>query len=54
MKKIVKSIVCLAILGTVIALAVYFIFILPGQALTPPSNGCVYHHTIFGDWWDCS
>jgi hypothetical protein len=54
MKQFVKFIVCLTVLGTVIALAAYFLFILPGQALIPPSNGCVYHHTIFGDWLDCT
>lgn len=54
MKQFVKFIVCLAILGTVIALAAYFLVILPGQAPIPPSNGCVYHHTIFGDWLYCS
>lgn len=54
LKQFVKFIACLAVLGTVIALAAFFLFILPGQALTAPSNACVYHHTIFGDWLDCS
>jgi hypothetical protein len=53
-KKLVKFIVCLTILGTVIALAVYFIVVLPTQALIPPTNGCTYHHTIFGDWLTCT
>lgn len=52
--RLVLFMVCLAILGTVIAFAVYFLVVQPGQVLTPPSNGCVYHHTIFGDWLDCS
>jgi hypothetical protein len=54
MKNLVKFIICLAILATVIALAAYFLVILPGQALTPPTNGCTYHHTIFGDWLTCT
>jgi hypothetical protein len=54
MKKFVKFIVCLAVLGTVIALAAYFLFILPGQVLTPPTNTCTFYHTIVGDWWSCT
>lgn len=53
-KNLVKFIVCLAILGTVIALAAYYLVILPTQVPTPPSNLCTYHHTIFGDWVTCT
>jgi len=54
MKNLVKFIACLAILGTVIALAVYFLVILPEQALVPPSNGCVYYRNMFGEWMTCT
>lgn len=54
MKNLMKFIVCLAIIGTVIALAAYFLIIQPGQALSPPTNMCTYHHTIFGDWMECT
>jgi len=54
MKNLVKFIACLAILGTVIALAAYFLIILPEQALVPPSNGCVYYRNMFGEWMTCT
>ena len=54
MKDLVKFVICLAVLGTVIALAAYFLVIQPAQVLTPPTNHCTYYHTIFGNWWSCS
>jgi hypothetical protein len=42
LKKLVQVMICLAVLGTIIALAVYFGLILPGQvvaaSLAPPMN----------------
>ena len=53
MKNLVKFMVCLAILGSVIALTAYVLVALPGQVPTPLSNLCTHYHTIFGDWVTC-
>ncbi|NMB80036.1 MAG: hypothetical protein GYA23_13190 [Methanomicrobiales archaeon] len=46
--------ICLAIVTTVVCLAMYFLIVQPSQALIPPTNICTYHHTWFGNWWSCT
>jgi hypothetical protein len=48
MKNLVKFLVCLAILGTILALATYFGLILPSQApVHPPTNQYVMFPEIY-------
>lgn len=47
MKNLAKFMVCLAILGTIIALAIYFVVILPTQALVHPPTNEVYTYPPF-------
>jgi hypothetical protein len=52
MKKLVKFIICLALFGSFIALALYLLAVIPG--LTPPTNGCVHYRFFLFDWWSCT
>jgi hypothetical protein len=52
MKKLVKFIICLALFGSLIALALYLFAVIPG--LTPPTNGCVHYRFIIFDWVSCT
>jgi len=54
MRKLVKFMIGLALLGTIMALAAYFIMALPAQVaagMTAPNNWCVLDPT--GRIWIC-
>lgn len=57
MKKLATFIVALAVFGTLIAFAVYFVAVLPAQTaagLNPPTNGMYCQINIWGQMacWD--
>ena len=53
LRRFIIFMITLAITAMVIALAIRFLGIIPGEGLAPPTNSCSFHRFAFWSWWTC-